>query len=383
MEKELSFDYKVMNPIIAKIIIGIVVLVFLFVGLILFLLGLVSIGTEGDLFEGLKYMIPGTTIFLFTLTGYLYSKISEKNKITSAYFDLDSKRFYLVTKGGESGYIPFGEIQSLDMRTEVVRGNKTSTAYYVVYFIKKDGAWWDIVYYRSEISARKKLNELQSILKFEDAEVFNILEKEKQSDLFTVQENSGGILFKWKENVSGLYRVVGLLAVISFLTTFGIIAAATNEPGSVGRYIVGIFTMIFGGAVLFGIYKYVFGYRDYELEINQQKVIFYGVKKEKRKSLSEMSIQEIKYTQYSFNMLRNDLFNGQEIYILNSEFADKIEKYKRGDLSIGEMITFAKDVMQMKNNVIKLPFPGFKSLDIILFEKKLDEELRKINPELK
>jgi hypothetical protein len=48
-----------------------------------------------------------------------------------------------------------------------------------------------------------------------------------------------------------------------------------------------------------------------------------------------------------------------------------------------EMFALMKEIMYMNKNVIKLPFPGFKSLDIIQFEKKLDEELRKINPDVR
>ncbi|HMV41032.1 MAG TPA: hypothetical protein PKL30_10245 [Leptospiraceae bacterium] len=383
MEKELSFQYNTIDSVIVKIILSIIGFIFFIVGLILVFLGLASIGTEGNLLDVLKFIIPGITIFLFISTAYLYSMISKKRKIVSAYFDLESNRFYMLTKSGESGYIPFGEISSFDMRREVVSGSESSTTYYVVFFIKKDGAWWDIVHFDTELAARKKLNLLQDIIKLDSAEDYNLLDEEKKSKAFLFSETSNGSLFKWKENVSMLYRVIGLLAVISFLFTFGIIVSITNEEGSIGRYVVAVFISIFGIAVLFGLYKSIFGYSEYELAIGLEKVSFFGVKKDKRKLLAEMFIKDIQYSQYTFNMLRNDLFNGQEIYILNSEFAEKIEKYKKGDLGIGEVIGFLKDVMQMQKNIIKLPFPGFMSLDIILFEKKLDEELRKRNPDLK
>ena len=92
-----------------------------------------------------------------------------------------------------------------------------------------------------------------------------------------------------------------------------------------------LFITIFGVAVLYGLFKSIFGYKDYELEITKEKIIFYGVKKENRKILSEVPTQEIKFTQYSFNIVKQDIFNGQEILLLNQEFADKLNKYKKGD----------------------------------------------------
>ena len=331
----------------------------------------------------MKFILPGTTIFVFVSLGFFYNKISSRTKITGAYFDTVNKRYYLETKNGESGFIPFGEIESLSMRKEVVSGNKSSTTYYVVYFIKKDGAWWDIVSYGSEITALKKLNDLQAKVKLDSSEEFNLLEKEITSKLFSFQDKSDSVLFSWGEQVSFLYRVLGVLAVLSFLGSFWIISSTIGEAGVIGNYLLSAFSILFGGLVLYSLFKSIFGYTNYELEISKEKIIFFGVKKDKRKIFAEVPTSEIKFTQYSFNIHRSDIFNGQEIYLLNQEFAEKLAKYKKGEFGFGEIFGLLKEIMQMKKSIIKLPFPGFKSLDIILFEKKLDEELRKVNPEVK
>ncbi|HNE53859.1 MAG TPA: hypothetical protein PK079_11860, partial [Leptospiraceae bacterium] len=86
MEKELSFQYNTIDSVIVKIILSIIGFIFFIVGLILVFLGLASIGTEGNLLDVLKFIIPGITIFLFISTAYLYSMISKKRKIVSAYF---------------------------------------------------------------------------------------------------------------------------------------------------------------------------------------------------------------------------------------------------------------------------------------------------------
>jgi nitrate reductase NapE component len=380
---ELSFQHNNTASAIGKIILFLFFGIFLFVGFILLLVGLANLGTDGDIFSALKFMLPGVTLILFVSLGTLYNKISSRANVVKSYFDTVNKRYYLETKNGESGYIPFGEIDSLAMRKEVVSGNKSSTTYYVIYFIKKDGAWWDVFYYMSEIGALKKLNELQEKVKFDRDEEFNLLESEKKSKLFSFAEKDNSVVFKWGEQISTLYRVLGILAVVSFLSTFGIIGSLALEVGSFGFYVLMVFITIFGAAVLYGLFKSIFGYKDYELEITKEKIIFYGVKKENRKILSEVPTHEIKFTQYSFNIVKQDIFNGQEIFLLNQEFADKLNKYKKGDFGIMEIFALMKEIMQMKKDVIKLPFPGFKSLDIILFEKKLDEELRKINPDVK
>ncbi len=380
---ELSFQHNQTASAIGKIILFLFFGIFLFVGVILLLVGLASLGSDGDILSALKFMFPGTTLILVVLLGSLYSKISSRTNVVSSYFDTINNRYYMETKNGESGYIPFGEIDSIGMRKEVVSGNKSSTTYYVLYFVKKDGAWWDIYSYGSEIGALKKLNELQENVKLDRNQEFNLLETEKKSDLFSFTEKENSVVFKWGEQISTLYRVLGILAVVSFLSSFGIIASLTNEVGSFGFYILMIFFTIFGGAALYSLFKSIFGYKDYELEITKEKIFFYGVKKDKKKILSEVPTLDIKFTQYSFNIVKQDIFNGQEIFLLNQEFADKLNKYKKGDFGIMEIISLMKEIMQMKKNVIKLPFPGFKSLDIILFEKKLDEELRKINPDVR
>lgn len=382
-QSELSFQYNTTASAVGRVILFFFLGILSFVGVILILVGIGSMGLEGNVIVGLRFIFPGITLILFSSLGLLYSKISAKASVVRSYFDTVNKRYYLEAKSGESGYIPFGEIDSLGMRREIVSGNKTSTTYYIVYFVKKDGAWWDIESYMSEAEALSKLKELQERVHFDRDEEFNLLETEKKSELFSFAEKGNGILFKWGEQVSMLYRVLGILAVISFLSTFAIIASLMSGEDSFGFYILMVFCSIFGILVLFAVFKSIFGYKDYELEITKEKIIFYGVKKDKRKILSEVPTSEIKFTQYSFNIVRQDLFNGQEIFLLNEEFAAKLEKYKKGDFGIMEVFALMKEIMYMNKNVIKLPFPGFKSLDIILFEKKLDEELRKINPEVR
>ncbi|MBK6608379.1 MAG: hypothetical protein IPG24_23585 [Leptospiraceae bacterium] len=381
-QSEISFQYNTTASAIGRVILFFFLGILSFIGAILILVGLGSMGAEGDVLVGLRFIFPGITLILFSSLGLLYSKISSQASVVRSYFDTVNKRYYLETKNGESGYIPFGEIDSLGMRREIVSGNKSSTTYYIVYLLKKDGAWWDVYSYMSEGEALATLKYLQERVHFDRDEEFNLLETEKKSELFSFTENENGVLFKWGEQVSMLYRVMGILAVISFLSTFGIIASMMSEVDSFGFYILMGFCTIFGILVLFAIFKSIFGYKDYELEITEDKIIHFGVKKDKRKILSEIPTSEVKFTQYSFNIIKQDIFNGQEIFLLNEEFAGKLEKYKKGDFGIMEMFALMKEIMYMNKNVIKLPFPGFKSLDIILFEKKLDEELKKINPDV-
>ena len=383
MDKELSFRYETNSSTIGKIILFIILGILLLFGISLLAIGLLSIGANGDLLEGIKFFLPGLTIFLLASLGFLYSKISSRTKIVGAYFDIENNRYYLETKNGESGFIPFSEIDSFAMRREVVSGNKSSTTYFVVYFIKKDGAWWDIVSYGSEVAALKKLNEIQEKVKLNSTEDFNLLESEKKSELFSFSEKSDSVIFAWSEQVSFLYRVLGVLAVLSFLGSFWIITSAIGEAGAIGTYLLTAFSLLIGGLVIYSLVKSIFGYTDYEFEITKDKIIFSGIKKDKKKIFTEVPVSEIKFTQYSFNIHRSDIFNGQEIYLLNQEFAEKLAKYKKGEFGFGEIFGLLKEIMQMKKSIIKLPFPGFKSLDIILFEKKLDEELRKVNPEVK
>jgi SAM-dependent methyltransferase len=190
------------------------------VGAILILVGLGSMGLEGNIIVGLRFIFPGITLILFSSLGLLYSKISTQASVVRSYFDTVNKRYYLEAKSGESGYIPFDEIDSLGMRREIVSGNKSSTTYYIVYFVKKDGAWWDVYSYMSEGEALSKLKELQERVHFDRDEEFNLLETEKESNLFSFAEKENGVLFKWGEQVSMLYRVLGILAVVSFLSTF-------------------------------------------------------------------------------------------------------------------------------------------------------------------
>lgn len=382
-QPEFSFIYTSKFNTIGKFIFSFFLFLLFIIAFILIGVGFSTIGDNGNLLEGFKYAFPGLTILIVISLGLLYTKINNRTKLVGAYFDLANKRYYLETKNGESGYIPFSEIQSLGMRKEVVSGNKSSTNYYVIYLVKTDGAWWDVMSYESEITALKKLNELQEKVKFDSEGEFNLLEKETSSKFFSIQTKAGSVIFKWGEQVSFLYRILGLFSVLSFLGSFWIISSALGQAGVVGNFLLTGISILFGGLVLYSFLKSIFGYTNYELEVNREKIIFYGVKKDKRKIISETSVIAIKFTQYSYNMYRNDLFNGQEILLLDQEFADRINKFRNGELGIVEIISLMKEIVQMKKNIIKLPFPGFKSLDIILFEKKLDEELRKINPKLK
>ncbi|MBK8395150.1 MAG: hypothetical protein IPL26_07875 [Leptospiraceae bacterium] len=382
-QPEFSFIYTSKFNTIGKFIFSFFLFLLFIIAIILIGVGFSTIGDNGNLLEGFKYAFPGLTILIVISLGLLYTKINNRTKLVGAYFDLANKRYYLETKNGESGYIPFSEIQSLGMRKEVVSGNKSSTNYYVIYLVKTDGAWWDVMSYESEITALKKLNELQEKVNFDSEGEFNLLEKETSSKFFSIQTKAGSVIFKWGEQVSFLYRILGLFSVLSFLGSFWIISSALGQAGVVGNFLLTGISILFGGLVLYSFLKSIFGYTNYELEVNREKIIFYGVKKDKRKIISETPVIAIKFTQYSYNMYRNDLFNGQEILLLDQEFANRINKFRNGELGIVEIISLMKEIVQMKKNIIKLPFPGFKSLDIILFEKKLDEELRKINPKLK
>ena len=91
--------------------------------------------------------------------------------------------------------------------------------------------------------------------------------------------------------------------------SFWIISSALGQAGVVGNFLLTGISILFGGLVLYSFLKSIFGYTNYELEVNREKIIFYGVKKDKRKIISETPVIAIKFTQYSYNMYRNDLFN--------------------------------------------------------------------------
>ena len=75
-DTDLSFKYETTSSKVGKFILFLVLGFFLLLGIILLLLAFIGIGANGDLLDGMKFILPGTTIIRLALGQKLLVLIS-------------------------------------------------------------------------------------------------------------------------------------------------------------------------------------------------------------------------------------------------------------------------------------------------------------------
>jgi hypothetical protein len=108
----------------------------------------------------------------------------------------------------------------------------------------------------------------------------------------------------------------------------------------------------------------------------------FGIKKTIRKEISFLDIAKIQNTQYAFDIYKNNGANPFEIFILTRETESILEKIRSGPKDVGSVIQFIKESIALEKQIMKLTFPGFTPVEILRFEKALDAELKKHNPNI-
>lgn len=351
-------------------------------GGVFLLISLVNLITEGNILSAMVWAIPGILFISIVFLIYFHVQDERKNGIAKAYFDETNKRYCVGTLKNDLGFIPYSEIAKFNYREETVQGDESSTTYHIVYFEKKDGAWWDIESCKNKQDALALLNKLEREVDLNAPEAFDLSDPAIKTDNFSFEETNSKYIFKWKDRVRFSSKLAGLIAVFSFIGTFGVILKTIEPPFFVYIIFSIVALPIFGVSVYFS-FKSFTNPKEFEMVIDSFKVIQYGIKGSAKKIIREIPVSEIKYTQHSFNMINKDFFRGTEIVVLNEEFAKKLEDYKTGKLSLSDIFSAIKSIIKITSTAFKIDLTGYSITDIILFEKKMDYALRSFNDRIR
>ncbi len=339
-------------------------------------------------FQSSLMLLFGLIVFLIPLLIVAYGRSITKLRFKEGYFDLTTRRFILKDKYHESGFIPFGEITSFQMRVETVTRQADSTNkyiydrythFYVVYFTKKDGAWWDLFYAVNEKDARERLDYL---LKNVDLSG-NLSGPEKETILpRTIKKaiREGKTVFSWKNNLNIFLNLMGFFMLESgglmFLSLTGIflskIASGSHTPFPVLfiTTFIALILMFFGFLLIF---KNILASGQYSLEISREKVTL----KHGNTLVKSLAFSEIARTQFSYDIF-DRVFNGWSILVLPEELAKKVDSLKyiqvAENRALDELNTFAKikEYYKVKEGLMQIPLDDHKLMEILRFEKVID-----------
>jgi hypothetical protein len=199
-----------------------------------------------------SYVINSETASTLTLlannkAGNDFEEIIFDNKDASAVFVRKRKGTEKKAK------LPYQDIEKFALRTEIeysrnhgnTHNRSSTTTYYVVYLIKKDGGILDLNYFSDESAANEFQLRLQKFAQLN--KVCNNLMKPEKYDGFEVSSFTGPIEIKWKN--TGAAKNIGKL-IITLLIIGGLGYAMSYLPSEVlndGFFIlfVSIFCFIF------------------------------------------------------------------------------------------------------------------------------------------
>ena len=373
MDENLHFNYS-KSSTIGRFIAYTILIILEIVFILVFLFGLIKLLTSIDLLESIPFLIIGACFAFFILLGILSLKWSSRYELNSAYFDLNENKFFIITNNNEKSFIPFSEIVGLDIRKYI----KNKSTGYILYLEKKDGAYWDIQLFGGELTARKSLNYLQSKINFtsnttsEEISEYGETKFSKKQDSFSTQ-------FHWKAETKLYKTIISFFGIIAFLIGFFYIAYWTGSMESIARYVFIGFGILFCLIIFAAMFKQIFSFKEFELDITNQEIKLYGIKNKNRKELKAMNLNEIVSTQFGYDMLNQSNQPKREIHILNQEALEIYKKIKSNNFEIMDMLSTMQSMIQISKKIMKLEFEEFTIIDVLAFEKELDKTLKSLN----
>jgi hypothetical protein len=381
MENNLEFTYT-RNARIGRIIVNSLLGFLLFICAIFFFIGLITLISTGLVLASLPFLIPSIGMGLFLLLGLLSFKWNQRYELVKSSFDIAESKFKIKLYSGNESTIPFSEINTIDMRKHIVRGKNSSTTYYVLHLIKKDGAFWDFQTYGAELTALKALSDIKAKINFENS--FPLIDEEISKEKnFSLTETSFETIFHWIGRTFLYQKILTVLGILGFMSVFFyFILGVAGSENTVFFNVLLLFVSIFFLGISYMVFKSFFAFNEFELVIKDSKLTLFGIKKTIRKEISFLDISKIQNTQYAFDIYKNNGANPFEILILTKETKSILEKIKSGPKDVGSVIQFIKESIELEKQIMKLTFPGFTPVEILCFEKALDRELKKQNPDI-
>jgi hypothetical protein len=372
MDENLHFNYS-KSSTTGRLIAYTILIILEIIFICIFLFGLLKLLTSIDLLESVPFLIIGGSFAFFILLGILSVKWSTRYELKSAYFDLNENKFFIITNNNEKSFIPFSEINSLAIRKYV----KNKSTGYILYLEKKDGAYWDIQLYGGELTARKALNNLESKINFTSNSNFEAIEDTLETK-FSKKQDSFSTLFHWKAETKLYKSILSFFGIISFLIGFIYILYLTGSMESTVKYFFIGFFILFTFIIVLSIFKQMFGYKEFELEITNQELKLFGIKNKSRKQIQVMNLNEIVSTQFGYDILNQSNQSKREIHILNQEALDVYKKVKSDKFEIMDILSTMQSMMQISKKIIKLEFEEFTVTEVLSFEKELDKTLQSL-----
>ena len=119
--------------------------------------------------SGAAFIVGAFSLLWFSLAGLLWVAITDPIRLVTGRFDDAARRFVLTAADGPIGALPYGELQSFGLRSEV-GGSKQKQVFYIVHVLKHDGGLWDLQMFGDVGLAQELLRELQGTVCLEAAQ---------------------------------------------------------------------------------------------------------------------------------------------------------------------------------------------------------------------
>lgn len=298
----------------------------------------------------------------------------QKNLPKEFIFDNNLKQFIVKEFNGETFVIPYSKLYKIDTRSYVVSGEDSSTTYYLLTLLKKDGAFWDL--YRSvnnnEIfTLQEKINSKIKLEEYKDTKGYD--EDTQLPEKITQSGYSDYTKFLW----SNKYSIAGLVILFIFLGFFWTLLIAMSKHMGVAFYIIGFFLLIFTVIPLFGIYTIFNSILNYHTICIDRDKLSYGLTKKGTNNFKikkEYDLNLIKKIQFSFNLeYESGMAENREIIILDENSFDMTKNMSKGEINLTNFTDFIRN----QTTLFKIPVTGLSVTEILKFEKIIEDEIEK------
>lgn len=321
---------------------------------------------------------------IFLLFGIMFSLIpiillinafNRKQKLyipESFTFDKKNKEFIIKEFSGEIFKIPFSFITKLDIRYYIVRGKRTSTTYYVLYILKKDGAFIDLFVSTSNEKVKQLLSSLQSKLGFENVLEVKYEDLTKLPEKIVCDESEQKTVFRWENKVNILGFIVVFFMIFIFFYLFIQISKAEIVP----LIFISIMAFIICITVVFGIIKAVrYAFNFVSIYIDREKLSFGFLSKKgfNFKAKKEIPLKDLKKVQYCFDFQTEVNSFEKNLIVVNEETKSILER----KLEKNENIPAAVEAVKGKMKNLNIPVTGLSLVDLLKFEKVLEDHINK------
>tara|TARA_B100000609_G_C17221169_1_gene440161 strand:- start:5879 stop:6925 length:1047 start_codon:yes stop_codon:yes gene_type:complete len=232
----------------------------------------------------------------------------------------------------QRAYLPYSDIDLLSMREHTTSSDGSKSTSYIVYFVKNDGAMWDL--YSSNFSSKAEafLEEFERRVDFSRETDF--VDASPPEGVFEIVEGGERTLIRWKPPHEVFKTIVGLSFVGGFACMFvGFLWGEIST--TVGVVVASIFGLLML-AMLYNLFS-VLGAKKV-IEVNRDTLRMYQEGGLFKKKSYELPLKDLQAICFDFDQSRHE----GVIQLLRAEDIDLRERMKVGAISLDDIWQLAK-----------------------------------------